>query len=140
MLRDTMHLEEIDYLLKYVNGTINWEEDDIIPEARLYAYICRIIDGSAEQGISSMEKLHEYISASVCDYAETVPGARERLQNALGVIISAYFASLAKEKTRGLFLELRKRAEKETEERARLMSGMVIPERMKSDASFPGNK
>ena len=140
MLRDTMHLEEIDYLLKYVNGTINWEEDDIIPEARLYAYICRIIDGSAEQGISSMEKLHEYISSSVCDYAETVPGARERLQNALGVIISAYFASLAKEKTRGLFLELRKRAEKETEERARLMSGMVIPERMKSDASFPGNK
>ena len=48
------------------------------------------------------------------------------------MIISAYFASLAKEKTRGLFLELRKRAEKEAEERARLMSGMVIPEGMKT--------
>lgn len=132
MLRDTMHLEEIDYLLKYINGTINWEEDDIIPEARLYGYISRIIDGTSENGISSMEKMREYISGSVCDYAETVPGAGERLRNALGVIISAYFASLAKENTRELFLGLRKRADEESEEQARLMSGMVIPQEMKT--------
>lgn len=133
MLRDTMHLEEIDYLLKYINGTINWEEDDIIPEARLYGYICRIIDSSSEEGISSMHRLHEYISASVSDYSEKMPGARARLENALGVIITAYFASLAKEKSRVLFLGLRKRAETEDDEQARQMSGMVISRRLMAE-------
>lgn len=117
MLRDTMHLEEIDYLLKYINGTINWEEDDIIPEAKLYGYIGRIIDGTSEKCISSIEKLHEYISISTATYIETVPGAGDRLKNALAVIITAYFASLARDKTRRLFLDLRKCAEKEADEK-----------------------
>lgn len=125
MLRDSMHLEEIDYLLKYINGTINWEEDDIIPEARLYGYIGRIIDGTSEKCISSMEKLHEYISFSTSTYDETVPGAGDRLKNALAVIITAYFASLAKEKTRRLFIDLRRRAEKEAEEKAKQMAEAI---------------
>lgn len=135
MLRDTMHLEEIDYLLKYINGTINWEEDDIIPEARLYDYICRIIDSSSGEGISNAQRLHEYISESVSDYSEKIPGARARLENALGVIIVAYFASLAKDKTRRLFLELRKRAEKEDAEEARQIYGMVMPQRVKKGSN-----
>ena len=44
MLRETLKLECIAYLMSYINGNVDDRSDDIVPESVLYEYICCIVD------------------------------------------------------------------------------------------------
>lgn len=94
MLRDCMLLERVDTLLHYINGTIDDISDDIIPESKLFDYICSVYDTFSENGYESTEQLNAVISDVTASYVEPVEGARERLNHALEIIIIAYFASV----------------------------------------------
>lgn len=107
MLRDVLHLQDIDFLLRYINGTINNEEDDIISEVKLYGYICRIIHSLSESEEIGMKELKELIQLSVKDYVEKLSGARKRLENALSIIITAYYSSLVREQSTYLLQEIK---------------------------------
>ena len=50
MLRATMKLEKIDFLLHYINGNLDCRADDIISEPILFDYICRIVDTADKIG------------------------------------------------------------------------------------------
>ncbi len=109
MLRDTLQLERIDFLLRYINGNVNRREDDIIGEAQLYDYICTILGRltAIDADISPTgEKLRETIRAATADYSERISGARERLEKALEIIVISYYAALLKVHTAALFENL----------------------------------
>ncbi len=95
MLRTSMKLEKIDFLLHYINGNLDSRADDIIPEPILFDYICRIVDRTESCGVVTSEQLIEIISEETADYVECLPGANFRLRNALEVIILSYYASVA---------------------------------------------
>ena len=44
MLRSSMQLDNIAYLLRYVNGEADNRGDDIIPDSVLYTHLCVIAD------------------------------------------------------------------------------------------------
>ena len=44
MMRDTVQLSRISFLLSYINGRIDTADDDIVQESVLYDYICRVLD------------------------------------------------------------------------------------------------
>ena len=95
MLRDCMQLDRIAFLLRYING----DGDDaavIISEVRLYDYLCRIIDELLGCESSASGDLRAMIEAKLTDYAEKVSGARNRLANALEIMLIAYYASTLK--------------------------------------------
>jgi len=98
MLKKSMTLEHIDVLLRYINGTIGDKRDDIIPESRLYDYICRIIDEltayDCEKGHVTNDTLLMTIEKCTTDYAERFSGARRRLISALEIIVVSYYAVL----------------------------------------------
>ena len=73
MLRDCLQLDRITFVIRYINGNV--EDDD------------------ATYDISS---LRTCISEVTADYEETVSGARKRLDQALEIIIAAYYAALIK--------------------------------------------
>ncbi len=106
MLRSCMLLERVDTLLHYINGALDDARDDIIPESRLYDYICTIYDRYVEDECDCEAQLDEIIEATTVDYREPVPGAHHRLNAALKIIIIAYLASIAGSKANELFLEL----------------------------------
>ncbi len=95
MLRGSLQLSKISFLLSYINGELVSTEDDIIPESKLYDYICRIID-SIESDNDGSCSLRERIRAVVDknDVNPSVPNAYERIYSALEVIITSYCASL----------------------------------------------
>jgi len=104
MLRDSMQLEKIDHLLKYINGKIKNEEDNIIPESKLYGYICSIVDKITDSDTENSEDdLRKYITDCTSDYDEVVSGARKRLNKSLEVIVTAYYATLLKKHSNKLF-------------------------------------
>lgn len=94
MMKSSMMLEKIDFILHYINGAVEDTSDDIISEAELYGYICDIYDTYTRQGYSERAELKEAISTLTAEkYVEPFEGAKKRLDSALEIIIVAYFAS-----------------------------------------------
>lgn len=96
MLRSCMQLDRIAFLIQYINGRVDDRSDDIIGDAELYDYICKILDKLMSYDICSIGSIKEAIEAETVGYHESIPGARERLTNALEIIIVAYYATLVK--------------------------------------------
>ena len=100
MLRSCIQLDKIAFLLRYINGKVDDRSDDIICPSRLYDYICRILDRIMLDGKEcSVDNLKECISEEIKDYEEKISGAARRLQNALEIIIVAYYSSVLKSHT-----------------------------------------
>lgn len=102
MLRGSMLLERIDFLLKYINGDVNISEDDIISESQLYDYICGIV----EQMMCNDGVLTVSIKKYTEEYTECIAGARIRLEKALEIIVIAYYASTIQAYSNKLFNQL----------------------------------
>lgn len=94
MMRQALQLEKIDYLLHYINGDIESKDDDIIPESKLYDYVCKIVDAVSAETVYDTETLRHYIGELTVDHPEIFPGARQRLNCVLEIIVTAYHASL----------------------------------------------
>ena len=96
MLRSCMQLDKIASLIQYINGDIDDRSDDIIADSVLYDYICKILDRLVSYDVCSIGSLKQGIVSVTADYNEKFPGARERLTNALEIIVVAYYASIIK--------------------------------------------
>ena len=99
MLRSCIQLDKIALLLHYINGKIDDKSDDIIRDSVLYDYICRILETLMQQDVCSMASIKDVIREQISDYEEAMPGARERLANALEIIVVAYYAALIKRRS-----------------------------------------
>lgn len=107
MMRPSMMLERIDFILKYINGELADTSDDIVPESELYGYVCEIYDRFGQLEESEPENLRMLIRKVTDEkYVEPYEGTRDRLCRALEVIIVAYFASCAGSLANELFDEL----------------------------------
>lgn len=110
MLRDTMQLSKISFLLSYINGEVGNKVDDIIPESKLYDYICRITDTVLSEESYNNERLRAHIEGCVdeADLNPNISDAKERLVSALEVIITARYAALVKAHSDELYEKLAK--------------------------------
>ena len=96
MLRSCMQLDKIAFLIQYINGKVDDRSDDIIEDSVLYDYICKILDRLVSYDVCSIGSVKEEIATATADYTEKFPGARERLTNALEIIVVAYYAAIIK--------------------------------------------
>lgn len=94
MMRDTMQLSRIIFILQYVNGKS--EEDKIVKESVLYGYICKVLDRLSENGEISGAGIDGIISDVLSDYEEPVSGAERRLSVGIKVITITYYSALIK--------------------------------------------
>ena len=105
MLRSCMQLDKIAFLIHYINGKVGDASDDIISDSVLYDYICRILQNMMDASCS-LSSVHNAVEAVTADYSEPVPGARDRLNHALEVIVVTYYAALIKQHATGLLEKL----------------------------------
>ena len=96
MMRDTMQLSKITFLLQYINGRLDDTSDDIITDSELYDYICRLLDLLVEGGTGGIDRLPELIRSVTDTYVERCAGARGRLNRAREIILLSCLASLLK--------------------------------------------
>lgn len=104
MMRDTVQLSRISFLLKYINGSVDSREDDIIQESVLYDYICKVLEIWCGSGAET--DLRTTIEDVTADYVERFSGARRRLERALEIIVRSYQATLIKRYTDSLIDEI----------------------------------
>lgn len=100
-LRESMPIDRVGALLRYVNGDADDESDDIITEEALYD-LYREMTERLDQLQPAPEGVEEAASAIVC---ELIPGdpALGRITNALCVMAAGYMSSRYKQAADSLF-------------------------------------
>ena len=91
MLKGVMPLERICGMLRYVNGRLDDESDDLIDDAALYFLFLRLAARARE--FDTPEHWNRAIDATLADYEEPAPGARSRVAQVLRGMLTAWVAA-----------------------------------------------
>lgn len=105
MLKGILPMEKICGLLSYVNGKLDIESDDSIDDSQLYfAFLhvaAKLRDLAADQ-----TALRRAIDESLTDYREPMPGARERVEQVLLIMLTAWASAQLRREAENLIANL----------------------------------
>lgn len=93
MLKGAMQLASIVSLLAYVNGKVDDRKDDAIPDGELYNIMCSIIAEIDKSGDLSLESVSHFVEKKIDGYNEPFEGGKEKLRNALEIMMLAHISS-----------------------------------------------
>ena len=113
MLRGVFSLERTCGLLGYINGQLNDRSDDIIGDADLYFMFISL--ASRAQQLTRPEACERILAEMLRDYTEPYPGAKERVGNALKVMLTAYLAARMRFSADLMLAELEEEGKKSSE-------------------------
>ena len=88
MLRTAMPMEKICSLLAYVNGRLDDESDDLIDDTVLYFMFLRL--AARARYIGGRDSWETAIADILKDYDEPVPGAKQRIDQVLRIMLTAW--------------------------------------------------
>ncbi|MBR2937952.1 MAG: DUF1836 domain-containing protein [Oscillospiraceae bacterium] len=91
MLKGVLPLERICAMLGYVNGQLDNEQDDMIDDADLYFMFVGLAARSRE--LYREENREAVLEEALADYAEPMPGAKERVKTVLRIMLTAWLAA-----------------------------------------------
>ena len=91
MLKSALPLEDICGLLEYINGDLDDESDDLIDDSKLYFLFLRL--AAYHRQMQNPAGRDEYMKKILDEYEEPVPGARERVEKVLRIMLTAWAAS-----------------------------------------------
>ena len=102
MLKSILPMETIYGLLGYVNGTLNDESDDLIDDAELYFLFVRLAARTDTGAVTE-----NALTAARSHYVEPAPGARDRVENTLKIMLTAYQAARLRTKAEKMLEKLK---------------------------------
>ena len=91
MLKGVLPMERICGLLRYVNGKLDDESDDIIDDAELYFLFLEL--AARARDLDTIEEWNRAIEATLADYQEPMPGAKVRVEQVLRIMLTAWVAA-----------------------------------------------
>lgn len=95
MLKDSLQIENICNLIRFILGESDEDFDDIIGDEELYhIYVDLISDKTIN--INDPEEVRKATELAVCDFVERVPNSKKQLAKILQVMLYAHGASRLK--------------------------------------------
>ena len=91
MLRGALPLDRICSLLSYINGSLTDESDDIIDDTVLYFIFVKL--AARARDLDGGEQWQQAMDETLSGYVEPVPGARERIEKVLRIMLTAWIAT-----------------------------------------------
>ena len=91
LIKNVMPLEQICQMLSYVNGQLDNEQDDLIDDSVLYFLFVRA--AAHYRTMQTEAGRDSYLEQVLADYREPVPGARERVEKVLKIMLTAWAAA-----------------------------------------------
>lgn len=104
MLKSVLSLETICSLLEYINGKLDEETDDIIDDATLYFLFVKL--AARAKQLDNQDLWDKALEEALSGYQEPVPGARERIEKALRIMLTAWIAARMRQTAERLLSEL----------------------------------
>lgn len=91
MLRGVLPMERICGLLSYINGALDDESDDIIDDSQLYFIFVRL--AAQARDLDTQAEWDSAVRQVMADYDEPFPGAKERIEKVLKIMLTAWVAT-----------------------------------------------
>ena len=91
MLKGALTLERICSLMQYINGDLADDSDDLIDDAELYFMFVRL--AARARHIGGNQGWEEAIAEATAAYEEPIPGAKERVQKVLRLMLMAWISA-----------------------------------------------
>lgn len=91
MLKGIMTLEKICSMMQYINGDLADDSDDLIDDGMLYFMFVNL--AARARHIGGSENWDVAIENAMSSYTETQPGAKERVEKVLRVMLTAWICS-----------------------------------------------
>ena len=104
MLKSVLPMERICSLLGYVNGELDDERDDIIDDSQLYFMFVRLAAGAGQ--INDPVSWEECISRELSCYKEPIPGAAQRVEKVLRIMLTAWASARLQKKAEQMLCEI----------------------------------
>lgn len=104
MLKSVMTMEKICGLLRYINGALDDESDDLIDDTQLYFMFLRL--ASQARHIGGTRNWDDVIPEILEHYVEPVPGARERIDKVLRIMLTEWIAVCTMQEAERMLSEL----------------------------------
>ena len=104
-LKSTLSIEQICKLLSYINGALDDEGDDTIDDTELYGAFVLAAGSVQKHGLTSESEMNRLIAdgaAGLKDYKEPIPGAKERIEQVLRIMITAWRAAQLQNKAQAM--------------------------------------
>lgn len=92
----SMELQQIEFLLEYINGEVADTSDDILPDRELYNVLCRIVINSEKIPAENDELLDELILDAIHGVELKEAESEEKLKTALRAMALAIVAGRIK--------------------------------------------
>ena len=104
MLRSALPLEKICGLLQYINGHLDDEADDLIDDTQLYFLFVRL--ASRHRQMKDSVGREDFLRQIMEDYNDPQPDAKERVENVLRIMLTAWAASQLRQSAERLVAKL----------------------------------
>ena len=104
MLKSVLPMERICGLLTYINGHLDDESDDMIDDSQLYFMFVRL--ASRAGGTDDPALTQRCIAQELEDYQEPMPGARDRVEKVLKIMLVAWASAQLRSKAEEMLAEL----------------------------------
>ena len=105
LLKAALPMEEICGLLQYINNTLDDESDDLIDDSQLYFLFLRLVIDHRQ--MNTTEKREALLASVLSDYVEPAPGARDRVEKVLRIMLTAWAAAQMKNRVDTMMKELK---------------------------------
>jgi DNA-binding transcriptional MerR regulator len=104
MLKSILSLETVCSLLQYINGKLDDTADDIIDDAQLYFLFVKL--AARAKQLDDTAAWEQAMAEALVDYREPFPGAKERIEKALRVMLTAWIAARMRQAAEQMLREL----------------------------------
>ena len=104
LLKGTLPLEQICRLMAYLNGDLTDESDDLVDDTMLYFLFVRL--AARARHLGGDKAWDDALVEVTADYAEPIPGAREKLIKVLKIMLTAWVSSRIKAEAEQMIAEL----------------------------------
>lgn len=105
MLRAALPLEQICGLLQYINGHLDDESDDLIDDKQLYFLFIKL--AVYHRQMHNTQGRDQYLLQVMEEYEEPVPGAKERVEKVLRIMLTAWAASSLRQAAENMVAQLK---------------------------------
>lgn len=104
ILKGTMPLEEIIHLMRYLNGDLTSEDDDLVDDTMLFFFFVRL--AARARYIGGSKAWDEALTEITESYQEPVPGSREKLIKVLKIMLTIWCANMLKTQAESMIAAL----------------------------------
>ena len=95
ILKGNMSIEQIIKLMGYLNGNLADESDDLVDDTLLFFLFVKL--AARARYVGGTMTWDDALAEVTADYAESIPGTKEKLQKVLKVMLTTWMANLLRQ-------------------------------------------